>query len=278
MITSIRALNYRCLKDVKQEIGLFQILVGPNGSGKSAFMDVLAFLRTMISENLDAAISKRTQNFHDLVWGREGRAFVLGIEAAIPQQYWLRGQSLSFSRIIYEVRVHADARNDLALIKGERLTLRENGGTERLVALRDNKHAELWYETHVRRESLTNINRKGLTPGVDQNGYTSEIHRKFSLFTHLLAGERDFPASQWLQNLLSTRVRLVSLKTEELRAASPLYKSEEIELSGSYLVRFVKELHANSRKSFDAWIGHLQTCLPDLETVRTVLRPEDRHQ
>ncbi len=33
-----------------------------------------------------------------------------------------------------------------------------------------------------------------------------------------------------------------------------------------------------SPEAFTDWIKHLQTCLPDLQTIRTVLRPEDRHR
>src|SRR6266446_4085424 len=85
MFRRIEAHHYRSLKSVSQSVGPFEILVGPNGSGKSSFLDVLSFLGTLVSEGLDAAVEERTANFHDLVWGRDGGCFKLGVEALLPQ-------------------------------------------------------------------------------------------------------------------------------------------------------------------------------------------------
>lgn len=48
MIRLIEALNFRCLRYVKQELGPFHVLVGPNASGKTTFLDVIAFLGRMV--------------------------------------------------------------------------------------------------------------------------------------------------------------------------------------------------------------------------------------
>ena len=42
MFTLIEALNYRCLRYVRQPLGDFRVLVGPNASGKTTFLDVVA--------------------------------------------------------------------------------------------------------------------------------------------------------------------------------------------------------------------------------------------
>jgi predicted ATPase len=81
MITRIEALNYRCLRYVRQPLGPFHVLVGPNASGKTTFLDVVALLGRLVSDGLEAAIGERTQNFQDLVWGRSGQRFDLAIEA-----------------------------------------------------------------------------------------------------------------------------------------------------------------------------------------------------
>src|ERR1017187_10194786 len=70
MIRLIEALNYRCLKHVRQELGPFHVLVGPNASGKTTFLDVVAFLGQLVSDGLEAAVGARSQNFEDLVWRR----------------------------------------------------------------------------------------------------------------------------------------------------------------------------------------------------------------
>src|SRR5215467_11811824 len=89
MITLVEALNYRCLRYIRQPLGHFHVLVGPNASGKTTFLDVIAFLGRLVSDGVDAAIEEQTQNFFDLVWRHEGARFELAIEALLPER--LRG-------------------------------------------------------------------------------------------------------------------------------------------------------------------------------------------
>ena len=49
MITLVEALNYRCLQYVQRRLEPFHVLVGPNASGKTTFMDVIGFLRDLVS-------------------------------------------------------------------------------------------------------------------------------------------------------------------------------------------------------------------------------------
>ncbi len=61
MITLIEALNYRCLQYVQRLLNPFHVLVGPNASGKTTFLDVIGFLRDLVSEGLDTALSARAR-------------------------------------------------------------------------------------------------------------------------------------------------------------------------------------------------------------------------
>jgi predicted ATPase len=52
MISLIEALNFRCLRYIRQPLGPFHILVGPNASGKTTFLDVVAFLGQLVLRSL----------------------------------------------------------------------------------------------------------------------------------------------------------------------------------------------------------------------------------
>lgn len=83
MLRRVQAKNFRCLRDVDVSLGRsVHILVGPNGSGKSALFDAVAFFRDSMTDGVEAAVSKRTNNFQDLVWARPkgGMGFELALE------------------------------------------------------------------------------------------------------------------------------------------------------------------------------------------------------
>src|SRR5258707_15786902 len=125
MFPRIEAHHYRSLKSVDQSLGPFEILVGPNGSGKSSFLDVISFLSTLVSEGLDAAVEERTANFHDLVWGREGDCFKLGVEALIPEE--LRAKHPDTGAVLdvihYEIEVQIDVGTETLLIADASATM-----------------------------------------------------------------------------------------------------------------------------------------------------------
>ncbi len=72
MITRIEALNYRCLRYVRQDLGPFHVLVGPNASGKTTFLDVVAFLGRLVTDGPEAAVVERSENFEGSSSGAAG--------------------------------------------------------------------------------------------------------------------------------------------------------------------------------------------------------------
>jgi predicted ATPase len=275
MITRIVASDYLCLRSVGQELSPFQILVGPNGSGKSAFLDVLAFLGTLVSDGVEAAVNERTRNLYDLVWGREHSRFNLAVEAWLPEHYEdlqafsfesvvrrleearLRGheEDRPGQRIRYEVTIWLDPGTDFPVIEQEHLFHFAVGADPR--------------------SGFAIINRQGATlefrAAADQ-----EFRRVAYGGVHSALGSFEQPAAAWLRQHLSRGIQFVKLSVDELRRPSPPQRGAIRQFRGSDLARAVNQLKENSPNSFDAWLAHLRTALPDLDSVRTVLRGEDR--
>jgi AAA15 family ATPase/GTPase len=53
MVKRVEVNNYKCLREVRQDLGRFQILVGPNASGKSTFLDVFSFVRDLLDDGVE---------------------------------------------------------------------------------------------------------------------------------------------------------------------------------------------------------------------------------
>lgn len=103
------------------------------------------------------------------------------------------------------------------------------------------------------------------------------MHPSYSVLVNQPYAASDAPSILWLRSLLREDVYQVFLHPDKLRKPSPPYRKRTT-LDGSQLARLVAQLSDKSPDLFEDWLKHLRTCLPDLETVRTILRPEDRHR
>jgi predicted ATPase len=292
MISLIEALGYRCLRYVRQPVGPFHVLVGPNASGKTTFLDVVAFLGRLVSEGVESAVRERTENFDDLLWGRSGRRFELAIEACLPA--WLRktlGDELHGS-IRYEVAVGVpeDADTEEVGILWERVFLvptREQEEGPRVlfpgpvVAPDSILHKTLKGGKSV--VSKTYDGNDNFTPETRTAAKKTWAHSfrlgpRKSALGNLPPDEIQFPASTWLKNLLTEGVQTFVLNSLLIRRPSPPNQRKGFRTDGSNLPWVVYDLQQRDRDRFQGWLGHVQTALPDLVMVHTVLRPEDRHR
>jgi len=204
MITRIQATDYLCLRSVDQELGPFQILIGPNGSGKSAFMDVLAFLGTLVSEGLHAAVNERSNNFYDLVWGRERSRFGLAIGAEMPADARATGGPQGGTALHYEVGIRLDPGTDVPALEEERLLVASPGSDP-----------QSGLKVIDRRRDIVYFTPRDLQapPGIR----LSQFHSALGSFPE----PERVPAVAWLRELLGGQTQLVRLEVNALRKPSP---------------------------------------------------------
>jgi predicted ATPase len=288
MITRIEALNYRCLRYIRQDLGPFHVLVGPNASGKTTFLDVIAFLGRLLTDGPEAAVVERTQNFEDLVWGRRHDRFELAIEAAIPENRRPALEHNWYDRVRYEIALGTEPDEGGIYLLEERVLLKvASAGPSRL-------HAVFPARTRPPKTILTGaIERdtarfiiKKFPAGNDL--FTREGHKGWfpalklgprkSALASIPADESTFPVATWLKDFLLEGVQEIALDSQSLRRASPPLGARGFRADGSNLPWLIDSLRRRSAKRFREWISHLQTALPDLESIRTVERPEDKHR
>ena len=291
MIELIEALNFRCLRYIRQPLESFHVLVGPNASGKTTFLDVVAFLGALVSDGLDRALTERTQNFVDMVWGRSGAGFELAVEARIPEDHHrlLAEPFRHFARMRYEVAIASNPENGETAILTEQGLLLEQA---RNVPLQrtffpnpDNPPSSILRQKRPRSKTLFRKN-----PGGNDNYYT-EAHEKAgrwspsfklgprkSTLGNLPEDESKFPVSTWFKQLLSEGVERITLNSLQIRQASPPGQEAGFKPDGSNLPWVIAGLEKKAPARLREWVKHLQTALPDIEDVKTVERPDDRHR
>jgi predicted ATPase len=290
MITRIEALNFRCLRYVSQSLERFHVLVGPNASGKTTFLDVVAFLGQIVAEGLDAAVGERTQNFEDLLWQRSGTAFELAIEAAIPNELRANLADPRWDTVRYQIGLQMVPLAREVAIQGEMVTLRAGMSRQpRGHHVFPDQQTPPWslfeYERKDERTVLVKTPSESTfwpesIPAVEQEQSLAQfkLGPRRSALGNLPEDEIMFPVATWLKSLLTNGIQRLMLNSLLLRKASPPGRGRAFLPDGSNLPWVVADLERNHAERIGQWVAHLQTALPDLEGIRTVERPDDRHR
>ncbi|MBN2380442.1 ATP-binding protein [candidate division WOR-3 bacterium] len=286
MIAVVEALNYRCLRYVPQELEPFQILVGPNASGKSTFLDVIGLMGDFLREGVVDAVRKRSRDFKPLVWMQQGNSFELAVEFKIPEK--LPRRSDSYQAVRYELKLGLNGKKELAIL-GENLWL----GPKKFPSKSPKKQKNLFplppepkLEIVVPEGKHTSQDWRKIVsknPSSGNDYFKSETTGWNNLFrlgpgksalANLPEDEERFPVATWLKRSLMEGVQILVLNSEAMRKPSPPGTPKEFQPDGSSLPWVIQELE---RRNFERWLEHIRIAIPDLDTIETFERPEDRH-
>ncbi len=289
MIQKIEALHFRCLRYINQQLDPFHILVGPNASGKTTFLDTIAFLGDLVSLGLESAIENRTGDLRDLVWQRKTDRFELAIELQIPDQKADLFADHEYSRCRYEVAIGPAPETGETAILSERVLLLSDGHKSDPEAVQqslfpaDRSAPETLAIPRIRgAKTIVHKVPGGNDKFYDETGtgwdHSFKLGPRKSALANLPEDETRFPITTWLKALLMEGVRHFVLNSMRMRRPSPPGQPRRFLPNGANLPWVVSALEEKAPDRLLEWITNLQTVLPDLEAIRTVERPEDRHR
>jgi predicted ATPase len=296
MITRIEALRYRALRHTAQDVGRFQVLVGPNGSGKSTFLDVVAFLGDLVRGGLEAAVhgdpklglGQRAPDASHLVWLREPQGFELAIELAVPEERRKNLPNNGYAVARYEVAVATQ--EELRLVS-ETLWLKPKATPlapawrtlfpgpsvpAKTIVIPPRKRTPTgWKKVVARGEDPWNVQFMSETSGWNN---PFRIGPTKSALANLPEDESRFPVATWVKQVLTEGVQRIVLSSEAMRRPSPPGRASTFLSDGSN-VPWVADLLASKHPDrFAAWVQHVSQALPELESISTRQREEDRHR
>lgn len=292
MIRRIQALNYRCLHYIDQSLKDFHVLVGPNASGKTTFLDTVSFLGDLLTEGLDRAISKRTEDFRDLLYGRRGDRFEIGVEMTIPDDRRRLLPKDGFEGVRYEIAIGYDQKLNEIKIIDEQVILFDRHPSipvqRSLFPMPPNPPESIMSAktVHPGKRVIRKVHE-------GNDNFYSEIHEKRgkggwspsfrlgpqrSALANLPEDERNFPVSIWLRGMLTQGVQTIMLNSMVLRKSAAPGRGLSFHPDGGNLPWVIHALRHDRPENFSFWIEHVRTALPDIQTIDTVELPDTRHR
>ena len=266
------------------------MLVGPNGSGKSTFLDVVDLTGDLLGSGLIAAVRRRSPGLLDLFWMEDEKARLeLAVELDIPAERAARLPQNGYKRARYELAVGLGRGGELAIL-GETLWLKPAD------VIRKPVQRSLFPAPPLPVGSLLLPEGARTPPGWKKvvtkktesgNDYfaseTTGWNSPFRLGPQKLAlanlpeDEERFPVATWVKRFLMEGIQLLVLNSEAMRRPAPPGSPTDLQPDGSNLPWAVEDLRQRG-DVFRRWIDHVRTALPDIETIETVEREEDRHR
>ena len=299
MITRVESLRFRSLLHVEQDLESFQVLVGPNGSGKSSFLDVVGFIGDLlrvgplraIRGDERAGVPPRTSDPANLIWMRQGEEFELAVELLIPPERSDKVNGGKYKRARYELGVRVAKTDGEVALTTESLFLAPQAESPQpsqpmLFPRRKTPPDTILYSRHPRAPASWKkvVNKIGESGNDYFHAETSGWQNPFRLgptksaLANLPEDETRFPVATWVKRVLMEGVERVALNAAAMRAPSAPGTPARFLPDGSNFPWAVEALRTRSEERFGRWIAHVRTALPDLRTVLTIERPEDRHR
>jgi len=293
MISRIEVSNYRCLKRISQDLNPFQILVGPNASGKTTFLDVITFMSDIVNKGVDSAIIDRSPNYLDLTWSGLGGDIEMAIECRIPDTVnKLMEESKEMKYIRYELKIGLSEINEHT-IKGERLALiKENKKDQTIISKLDfpdfpTKISESILNKELNSGSFRLILEKDfigesyIIPEMSKDkmdfwSFGFKFGPQRTILSNLPADETKFPASTWLKEFLNNSIQKLVLNSQKISKASRPGQGRNFLPDGSNLPWVIEDLKNKHQESFNDWLEHVKTALPDIEEINVHEFPDTK--
>jgi hypothetical protein len=298
IVTHVEALGFRSLRHVAQDLGSFHVLVGPNGSGKSTFLDVIAFVGDVVRVGLQTAVEgdarlgipHRAPDAKHLTWLRRGTRIELAVEFSIPPDRLARLDSEHAKACRYEIGLEVGQQLQVA---SETLWLRPPAKPHQARPTQGSLFPDApnppVHIVHQLRKQMPAGWRKVLWRGEEPGSVTfsSEtgnwkspfrIAQDKAALSSLPEDEDKFPVATWFRQALGSGVQRIALSGDAMRRPSPPGRPRSFQPDGSNLPWVVRDLETEHPERFAWWLAHVREALPELKSVTSKEREEDRHR
>lgn len=301
VITRLEAYGYRCFPVLSVDLDQYHVLTGTNGAGKTTLLDIPTLLGELLGAARPSDVFLRRQGSHpvarartvgELLHNGRGNAITFSVEARLPANIENtlattssgRARSKTFTHLRYELSLEV-FNYDLQVAEEHLFLFAERGNRPQAgVPLQGSPSGgglrPGWRSVISRApgsEARFSAEPTTRTPRLPQFQIPDD---KLALAA-LPADPTLFPAALWLVELLREGVVFFSPDWAALQHGSAPNDPSTLLPSGRNLTWLALELqraHKNTgADSFESWVDHVRTALPQVERISVRERESDRY-
>jgi len=253
-ITRLRVRNYRSLADVDLTLGPLTVFVGLNGAGKSNLLDVLRFVRDVVTGRMEIAVGRRGGMSALRRWSPKGHPVDVSIELHVEGEDW---------RAKYAFTLGGERRGEFR-IKAESCRVDYQGGVHSYQIVNGQ-----WEEMPSVHQEFLNLLSQGvpMPPEELQQQITSVPSTELFLpRAALLLGDLAFAA---LWNTLRD-MGFYALYPNTFRAPAPPANPYPLEDDGRNIASTLQMLRKEHPQAYDRIQRYLQAAVPDVEDIGVI--------
>lgn len=265
-IKSLEISNFRSFRDLKVELGRFNVMIGPNSSGKSNFIQIFKFLRDIVQSGLDNAISMQggVEYIRNLSLGNSEKQLKMKLEV-VPFRKRRTVKNTPYGNIeikptmfVHEFALEFSDDNESYRVAQNTLqqdfefTLDRNHGSSgethylgssRLVIRNDNGVFDIDYVKH----DEVPITKEDLLPSLylDVNSFSNKSRLSETLF---IENQYYMPHPDSVRKAIGD-ISIYDLDPNQPKSVTSIAGKAELEESGENLAIVLKRILSNPEKT-----------------------------
>jgi predicted ATPase len=278
MVKRVEVNNYKCLREVRQDLGRFQILVGPNASGKSTFLDVFSFVRDLLDDGVEKAVESRVGSLNELVWMGKSDWFEIALELEVPDR--IRFEDYRFCR--YEVRIGV-GEHGVEILRETLWLKKESGDKTRTEKFSWDTPSSIVKEPYQRAPlGWRKVVQRAVAMKVYFRSERTEWNAPFRIspkktaLSNLPEDEERFPVALWARRLMMDGIHSLMLNSQRMREPCRPDAPKSFQVDGSNLPLVLRQLKGENPERFRRWLSHVKLALPNIEDIIIREREVDR--
>lgn len=270
-INKLKICNFKSFGKVEIDFASFNCVIGANAAGKSNFLQIFQFIKQIINDGLDNAISMQggIQYLRNINIGFDKPLYIMiSFDFAKSYKYFLSQNNIiiKFNELIYELGIKFNKNNSDYLIDKDNLTLKINIFEKSKYQKEQEKNTEVGQIRISNKKGIVDILiEKPSSLKLDIDNLFAPFFYERELPPHKVLAESSFFSIPLIKNIFSS-ISIYNINPRLSKTAIPITGKAELEEDGNNLPIILKKI-ISDKKLNTKFFNLLSELLPFVNNV-----------